>query len=159
MSGPRRKPARSRDMMSVYPPKSVGPALGGYRSVPFSQALRIAAHVLAEANLLVAKKLTPKEWDYVYQSMLGRSVDPEASRPGGYLAEVVQATHTHYGMGSELGGKDPASAVEALAKKLQDLDYLQSWAVIISCTWRQEMEPESAAAEWWTLRHRASKDA
>lgn len=157
MTGPRRKNAAQRDMMSVYPPRSVGPALGGYRSVPFSTALRVAANILGEANLEAGKKLTAREWEFVYKSLRERGIDPDVPRPGGYLAEIVNMRQAHFGAGAELDQKNPAAAVTQLANKLAELSYLQAWAVIISCKWREENEPDEAGTDWWTIRYRASK--
>ncbi len=160
MAGPRRKGAAGapqRDMMSVYPPRSVGPALGGYRSVPFSTALRVAAHALGEANLAVSGKLTEKEWNYVQKSLVGRTIDPEAARPAALLVEAASQRHLHQHRGSELDAKNPDLGVVALVKKLHELDYFSAWAVIIACKWKEEYEPDGAEPGWWTMKYRAMK--
>lgn len=164
MTGPRRKGSTTggatvqRDMMSVYPPRSVGPALGGYRSVPFSTALRIAANILGEANLIVSRKLTDKEWGYVQRSLVLRAIDPEGARPNAYLAEAVTMRHAHMGKGVELDQKNPDAAVAALAKKLHELDYAQAWAVLIACKWQEEYGKDGSGVEWWTMKYRAQEE-
>lgn len=164
MSTPRRARSPSqtpatRNIMSVYPPRYVGAPLGGYRSTTFSTALRCWAHVLSEAALEVAQCFAQEEWEYVFHSIRGRTIEPEFSRPGAMLAELAVQRHRNTGAGDELPGRSPDRAVDAVAEKLRELNYAQAWAVVVACGWREEHDPADRPAGWWTVAFRARQDA
>src|SRR5262249_45613225 len=140
---PRRKP--QRNMVSICPPRHVTMPLGGYRTTTLQTGVRIAAHLLSEAAITVSHKITTKkEWDYVYQSFEGRSVEPESGRPCYYMAEAVEQRHARFNTGKDLDTKNPDKAVAELAEKLRKLDYLESWAILIAVRWREEYDHETA---------------
>lgn len=140
--------------MSVYPPAHVAVPLGGYRTKPLSNGIRMAAHLVANAAVNVASRFAPVEWEYVYKSFNGREVEPESNRPGHHLAEAVEQHHARFGAKDVLDGKDVEKSVSKLCDKLRQLDYLQAWAMLIAIRWREEYDHETAKDGWWTLAYR-----
>ncbi len=86
----RRKPPR--DAQSVYPPRSVGVPLGGYRSTTMTDAVRCWCHLLEQATLVVAGQLSASEWNFLSRNVSGRedSFDPGFRTPGEMLAQMVE---------------------------------------------------------------------
>jgi hypothetical protein len=145
-----------RPMMSVNPPRDVTPAVGGYRTVPLTQAIRIVAHMLGEAATRVAPSFSPQEWDVIAKSFQGRTVEPEHPMPGHSLARIVERSHHFYKTGARLG-ENADQDVANLVARLETLDYLNAWAVIIACQfywdWQDRLESEPGF-KWWDLADR-----
>lgn len=156
MPPPKRAQKDTRPTMSVYPPRRVGVPLGGYRSVPFTQAVRCWAKLMEPAALALQARLGPREWEYLAAAGEGREheFDPEDERPGDQLAQRVMSA-VHYGASELLL---PAEQAQGLAETLRGLDYLHAWAVIWALQWRHDFLAGGATiAEgdaWWTLAHR-----
>jgi hypothetical protein len=145
-------------MMSVNPPFEVGCAVGEYRTRPFNQAIRIVAQLLGDAAVAVAKKFTPAEWAVIAASYEDRTIEPENSQPGYALARLVGRAHHRYQTGAPLG-KNPDKATGELIQKLEALDYLESWAVIVACQFRDYYQDLNDGDPWWSLAFRKEKIA
>lgn len=161
MAPPKKK---DKGMMSVYPSWEVAAALGGYKSNPFTRALRIAAQVVGDAAVEVADRFPPEEWEVLRVVVGARQWEPELPNPGNGLAESVERAHQRMNLAQHLGlGKSTPDvaktdkAVQNLARKLRDLSYLESWAVIIAVMWRLERDDVKPGDRWWTITYRAEK--
>lgn len=148
------KRGAKKGMMSVNPPYEVASALGDYRTVPLTQAIRIAAQLIGDAALIVAEKFTPDEWAIVAHAYEDRVIEPEDTQPGPALARHVDRHHSRYRLGEPLAKRDK-HAVEKLITRISELDYLEAWAAIIACQFRWQfvttLKPEDP---WWSLAFR-----
>jgi hypothetical protein len=155
-NGPPGDPKPKRPMMSVNPPVEVTASVGAYRTVALTQAIRVVAHLLGDAAVRVASAFTPPEWGVIARSFQGRQVEPEHPMPGHSLARIVERSHHHYRTGSSLG-KGADQAVEKVVARLEKLEYLDAWAVIIACQFywdRQDQLESEPDFKWWELPQR-----
>jgi hypothetical protein len=156
MPAPQRKRKKEhRYSMSVYPPARTGITLGGYRSIPFTQAVRCWAKLIETASVEVEEMFTPKEWNYLAQACLDVEFefDPERDKPSDALAERVERA-ANYKVATDLLDKSKGLS---LAERVRELDYTHSWAVIWALQYRVDYALDSKPGEpWWTLGHRTS---
>lgn len=157
MPPPERK-KKPRDAMSVYPPRKVEIPLGGYRSTPFTQAIRCWAKLFEPACVEVAAAFSSEEWQFLWAATKGDTTafDPEHSRPGSMIAERIERAIVFQIGLEELHkstkiGKERAAAI---AERVRQLDYLHAWAVIWALQWRADFKNGVPDGEWWTLAHR-----
>jgi hypothetical protein len=143
-------------MTSVYPPGDVAPALGGLYSTELGLAIRIAAHILAGAAAAVVEKFNEAEWRLIVRVLHDRHVDPENPSPGPIIARLVERAYSLYGDG--VGpGRGSAKQMESLVSNIDELDYLEAWAVLIAGRfyWRHvDQLEEMKDCKWWTLAGR-----
>lgn len=157
---PPKKNKTGRLGMSVYPPARVGVILGGYRSAPFTQAIRCWAKLMEPEAQRVQALLKPAEWNHLAQVVAERShqFDPDDPEPGRALAVQVEAA-TAVARGDEPLG---ARQAHALAERLRGLEYLPAWCVIWALQWRWDLlgaKELREGEEWWTLASRNRKSA
>ena len=149
---PERKAQKS--MMSVNPPYEVSAALGDYRTVTLTQAVRCAAQLFGDAALEVASKFTPEEWELLAEAYQDRTIEPELHNPEHILADMVERAHARYNIGATLKTKpaDTEKAVASVVERIRELDYCQAWAVVIACQFRWRCPVEGK--QWWKLEYR-----
>lgn len=152
---PKRKPPKARFATSVYPPRGVGPALGGLSSSALTRAVRIAAQVLGDAGLRAGDIFSQQEWEVLYASLKDWDEQPENADPGPVLAAAVSRAHSRLGVASGLGEKKLLSLLE----KLRKLPYLESWAALIAVDWRKVHQDSVQEGDaWWSLPYRGKAD-
>ena len=153
MARAEKKQRKDKGQMSVNPPWDVGPVLGGYRTVTLTQAVRIAAHLLAEATSEVARMFTPAEWDLIAEALKVRVFEPEAPNPAAFLASLIGRAQLLYEP-REPASKDKAGA--PLLDRVSQLSYLQAWAVVMAAQFRWEVAESLKDGEhWWEPAVRA----
>ncbi len=156
MPPPRRRPKHdtARPAMSVYPPPRTGIILGGYRSKPFTQAVRCWAQLFEPVAVEVEDLLSSKEWNFLAKALHGIEFDfdPEDAQPGRILRQKCEKA-ANFGVGAEFLKKNEALA---FAEKVEGLSYLQAWACIWAVQWRIDFGPENMKPneQWWLLSHR-----
>lgn len=132
--------------MSVNPPYEVASALGDYKTVELTLAIRIAAQVLGEAALQVGALFSADEWAVLAEALKERVIEPENPSPARLMAELVERAHVRHGVGADLAPK----ALAALVQKVQGLGYIPSWAVLIAVRFRWDYAALLEEGEqWW----------
>lgn len=141
-------------LMSVNPPDDVAASLGDTKTVQFNQAIRIASVVLGDAAKEVAARFTPGEWKFLAEVLENRSIEPEQPDPGSLLASYINRAFDLYG--ADLSTNKDAKAT-AVAEKLGQLGYLETWAVMVACQFYWKYGDEfPPATRWWELGPRHS---
>lgn len=148
--------SKRRNIMSIYPPRSIGPIVGGYRSTPMGMGVSCWSHLMLLAAPRVAEELKPAEWEALYVATRERDFDPQSDHPGQALAEAVR----HALRVGQLAL--PSRAVESLSARLAEMDYVSAWAALTALFYRdyRDRELESpASGDWWTLEYRIRMEA
>src|SRR5262245_15204628 len=100
-----RKKVKEKLGMSVYPPAEVAAALGAFKTVELTQAIRIAAQILGQAATEVAALFSPAEWAVLAEVLADRLVEPELPHPGTLLADLVAQAASRFGLGAGVEAK------------------------------------------------------
>lgn len=140
---------RKRISMSVYPPLSVAPIIGAYKSSPMTRAILCWTQLMAEAAPRVALVFKPEEWEAIYVATRERDFDPQISDPGPLLADAVSQA-------AKLKKLDKVipKGLSGLLPRLAKLDYVSCWAVLTAVFYRSERNGVEVTGDWWTLDHR-----
>ena len=145
----RKRAAKEKLGMSVYPPAEVAAALGAFKTVELTLAIRVAAQLLGQAAAEASALFSPAEWAVLADTLEDRAVEPEVPNPGPLLAELVQQAAARFGVAGGLDGKKGAAP---LVERLRALTYPQAWAVLIAVRFRREQaERIEDGAQWWDL--------
>jgi hypothetical protein len=143
--------------MSVSAPFEVAAALGGYRTVTLTQAVRVAAQLLGDATCEVSNHFSPAEWQVLAESFHDRAIDPEMPTPGYVLARFVERASHRSGILDRLG-ENPQKALNSLIRRLENLSYTHAWAVIIACQFYSQFRTKIEEGDpWWGLSYRHEK--
>lgn len=151
----------TRIAQTVRAPKRVGTPIGGFRSVPLSQAIRNWSKLLELVAPKAEKLFQPAEWNFLAAAMAGweHLIDPEWSDPQDQLAQLAEKGAT-YGVGLQFLHKDKTRAADharRIGYALKMLEYVSAWYVIYALQWRADYKTRrrlGGAEEWWTLDHR-----
>lgn len=151
----RKRPGRIP--MTVYPPAEVAETLGDCKTTTLTQVIRFATQVLGDATVAVEREFTPVEWQVIAETFQNRAIEPEIPTPGYVLGTYVQRA-SHRRLFAERLGENPQKALNSLIKRLENLTYVQAWAVIVACEFYQMYASEiDDKDQWWTLSYRAQK--
>jgi hypothetical protein len=147
-----RKATTLRGQTSVNPPVWVAPALGGFKSVELTRAIRYAAAWLAQAAAEVAPMFSPDEWAVIAAALREPVIEPELPNPGPTLAAFVEMAHRNYGVGKTLEGGKGGEGVKSIAERLAALSAVQAAAVLVAVRFHCEHADELEEGEaWWEM--------
>lgn len=154
---PRRSKGPAKGKMSVEAPFEVAPALGGFRTTAFNQAIRVCAQLLADAAVDAAEKFTADEWWVLAESYQDRAIEPENPTPGYVMARLVERANSLYRVTARLGDKAD-KAVGSIVRRLEHLSYINAWGVLIACQFYWEYRSEIEDGDrWWEIPYRREK--
>lgn len=151
--------ARERSF-TVYPPASVGPAIGGAKTRPANVALGIIGHLLGDAAVEVATLFTPDEWGVIALAMEGDAdrtpaVQPDDPDPASVLASLLRQAQARYRAGDRLAkGEKGRKAMDGLVDRVASLGYVQAWAVVVAVRFVREHPKRAGQGPWWDLAFR-----
>lgn len=147
----------TKGMMSVYPPKDLGPILGGYRSVPLGRAISRDAERIMVAAIKLQTLFGPEEWELMYQVLGSREWPADLLNPSDLLAHVLDRAHllAQPNANTQRGAK----SIQEIAKKARACNYDEASAIIIALTYRFE-NPKLVYADqaWWTIAYRVAQE-
>jgi hypothetical protein len=167
--------ARSDKRYSIYPsPRAL--EILGTSSPALNQAIDCWGALLARAtadNRKVFSNGEPSEyqvhalleWGLLTEVLKGKNFDPEFASPGHLIATSIEDAHRLEDTGrkwfdSVLDMEDYENglqgAVSDFVKRLQELDYVHAWALIVAVQWYWEHHDKIDVRKdaWWTVQFR-----
>lgn len=166
-----------RKKLTVYPDPSAL-AIVGDTTPALNQAVECWARVIAEATHANATAFSRPEWNFLADCCNGLILDTGVGNPAVYLYAEAEDGHRLNRTGDKWFGGDGAdlegslkrlgagkatkgtrtadAAVAGLVKRLQQLDYVHAWAMLMAIQffWDHPSDIDHQEHDWWTLPFR-----